>query len=146
MHVVSPLHSWLPAFNTALIVISGLFLLLGYFFIKQGRELAHKRCMLTATTFAALFLVVYVLRLLLIGSKGFGGQGAAYMIYLGILVPHVIAATAVAPLALTAIALALRDRRTSHRRVARITFPIWLFAASSGWVIFLMLYVIEWGP
>src|SRR6266545_4373464 len=86
--------------GTALIVISGGFLALGYSFIRARRVTAHHRSMLTATVFAGLFLVVYVIRWVLLGSKAFPGCGAAYAVYLGILGPHVVLAIAVAPLAL----------------------------------------------
>ncbi len=91
---------WLPWLNTALIVISGGFLAVGYGFIRARRVTAHHRSMLTAAVFAGLFLVVYVIRWVLLGSKAFPGSGAAYAVYLGILGPHVVLAIAVAPLAL----------------------------------------------
>jgi putative membrane protein len=133
---------WLPWLNTALIVISGCFLALGYGFIRARRITAHHRSMLTATVFAGLFLVVYVTRWALLGSKPFPGTGAAYAVYLAILAPHVVLAIAVAPLALVTIRRAFGGRFAQHRRIARFTLPIWAFVAISGWVIYLMLYVI----
>lgn len=137
---------WLPLFNTALIVISGAFLALGYAFIRRKRVPAHHRCMLTATVFAGLFLVVYVTRWALFPTKHFEGSGTAAVVYFGILVPHLILAIAVGPLALMAISRALRGRFAAHRQIARITLPIWAFVAITGWVIYLMLYVIDWTP
>jgi putative membrane protein len=134
----------LAAFNTSLIVVSGIFLVLGYTFIRKRRVQAHRRSMLTATVFAGLFLVVYVSRAALFPTKHFEGTGIAYAIYLGILVPHMIAAIVVGPLALIAIARALRGNFTGHRRVTRFAFPIWAFAAATGWVIYVMLYLIDW--
>ena len=136
---------WLPWVNTALIVVSGAFLALGYGFIRARRITAHHRSMLTATVFAALFLVVYVMRWALIGSKAFPGSGTAYGVYLAILVPHVILAISVAPLAFVTLRRAFGARFAEHRRIARVTLPIWGFVAVSGWVIYLMLYVIPWG-
>src|SRR6266511_3525718 len=135
---------WLPWLNTALIVISGGFLALGYSFIRARRVTAHHRSMLTAAVFAGLFLVVYVIRWVLLGSKAFPGSGAAYAVYLGILGPHIVLAIAVAPLALITIRRAFGKRFIQHRRIARITLPIWAFVAVSGWVIYLMLYAIPW--
>jgi putative membrane protein len=126
-------------------VISGGFLALGYSFIRGHRVRAHHRSMLTATVFAGLFLVLYVTRWALVGSKAFPGSGAAYAVYLAILVPHVLLAISVAPLAFITIRRALGARFTQHRRIARFTLPIWAFVAVSGWVIYLMLYVIAWG-
>jgi putative membrane protein len=133
---------WLPAFNTALIVISGSFLSAGYFCIRRRWIPWHHRCMLVATVFAALFLVVYVTRAALLGSHPFAGEGAARYIYVGILVPHMLAAIAVGPMALVALARAFRGNFSAHRRIARLTLPIWAFVAISGWIIYLMLYVL----
>ena len=135
---------WLPWLNTALIVISGGFLAVGYGFIRARRVTAHHRSMLTAAVFAGLFLVVYVIRWVLLGSKAFPGSGAAYAVYLGILGPHVVLAIAVAPLALITIRRAFGKRFVQHRRIALVTLPIWAFVAVSGWVIYLMLYVVDW--
>jgi putative membrane protein len=139
------LGEWLPWANTALIVVSGAFLALGYAFIRARRITAHHRSMITATVFAGLFLVVYVARFVLVGSKAFPGSGAAYTVYLGILVPHIVLAIAVAPLALVTLRRAFGGRFEQHRRIARVTLPIWAFVAASGWAIYLMLYVIPWG-
>ncbi|MPZ14705.1 MAG: DUF420 domain-containing protein [Chloroflexi bacterium] len=136
--------TWLPAFNTGLIVVSGMFLALGYAFIRRRRVVAHHRCMITATVFAGLFLVVYVLRWAFLGSKPFEGPGPAYAVYLGILVPHIALAVALGPLALIALRRAFRKSFAAHRRIARVTLPIWTFVAVSGWIIYLMLYVIDW--
>jgi putative membrane protein len=135
---------WVPPFNTALIVVSGAFLVIGYVFIRRGRVRAHRRSMITATVFAGMFLVVYVTRSALLPGKHFEGQGVAYLVYLGVLVPHMLAAIAVGPLALVSLARALRSNFFGHRRIARVTFPIWAFAAASGWVIYAMLYLIDW--
>ena len=136
--------AWLPAANTALILVSGLFLVSGYVFIRRGQRITHQRCMLTATVFAALFLVVYVGRTVTIGGKPFGGDGAAYAVYLAVLGPHVLAAAAVAPLALMTLRRAFRGDFSAHRKIARVTFPVWVFAALTGWIVFVMLYVIDW--
>jgi putative membrane protein len=135
----------LPPLNTALILISGVFLAAGYGFVRRRQITAHHRCMLTATVFAALFLVVYIARWLLLPTKRFPGEGGAYALYLSVLVPHVLAATAVAPLALVTLSRAFRKNFVAHRRIARITLPIWAFAVITGWIVYLMLYVIDWG-
>jgi len=136
---------WLPWLDTSCIVISGGFLAIGYRFIRAHRVTAHHRSMLTAAVFAGLFLVLYVTRWALIGSKAFPGGGSAYAVYIGILVPHILLAISVAPLAFVTIRRALGGRFSDHRRIARVTLPIWAFVAVSGWVIYLMLYVIPWG-
>ncbi len=135
-----PAPAWLPVLNTSLIVISGFFLLLGYYFIKQRRIAAHRRSMLTATAFAAMFLVVYVMRAALFETKLFAGEGALRVVYLTVLASHTLLAMAVGPLALLTLFRALRGRYRRHRRVARITLPVWLYVVASGWIVYVMLY------
>jgi len=137
-----PAPAWIPVLNTSLIVISGFFLLLGYYFIKQRRIAAHRRSMLTATAFAALFLVVYVTRAALFETKLFAGEGALRAVYLAILASHTILAMAVGPLALLTLFRALRGQYRRHRRIARITLPVWLYVVVSGWIVYAMLYTL----
>ena len=134
------LEIWLPLVNTSLIVISGVFLLVGYYFIKRKQIAHHHRSMITATVFAALFLVVYVTRAWLFETKLFAGEGMVRTAYLAILISHVVLAVIVAPLALVTLSLALRRNFRRHRRIARITLPAWLYVAGTGWIIYLMLY------
>jgi putative membrane protein len=134
------LEVWVPALNAGLIVISGVFLVVGYACIRSGRVKWHRRSMLTASVFAALFLIVYVARSALLGSKIFPGEGVSRMVYLGILISHTLIATAVAPLAFVTLRRALAGRFRLHRQIARITLPLWIYTAISGWVVYLMLY------
>ena len=126
--------------NTSLIVISGIFLLLGYYFIRQRQIELHKRSMLTATTFAALFLVVYVSRALLFETKVFAGEGLVRVIYLAILISHTILAILVGPFVLLTLRRALRGEFSKHRQIARVTFPMWLYVVVTGWLIYWMLH------
>jgi putative membrane protein len=135
-----PPEEWVPLLNAALIVISGVFLVIGYACIKQRRITWHRRSMLTASVFAALFLVVYVTRYLTLGSKIFPGEGVSRIIYFSILIPHTLIAIAVAPLAYITLRRALARRFARHRQIARITLPLWIYTAVSGWVVYLMLY------
>ncbi len=133
-------EEWLPATNAALIVVSGVFLLVGYVCIRTRRILWHRRSMLTATVFAAGFLVVYVTRYLTFGSKIFPGDGVSRILYFAILIPHIIIAIAVAPLAFITIRRALRGRYAKHRQIARVTVPLWIYVALSGWAVYWMLF------
>jgi putative membrane protein len=135
-----PAPEWVALVNTSLIVISGIFLLLGYYFIRQRQIELHKRSMLTATTFAALFLVVYVSRALLFETRMFAGEGLVRAIYLAILISHTILAILVGPLALITLRRAFRGEFSKHRQIARITFPMWLYVVVTGWLIFWMLH------
>ncbi|HZT06792.1 MAG TPA: DUF420 domain-containing protein [Chloroflexota bacterium] len=136
--------SWLPAANTALIVISGLCLAVGYAFVRRRNIRAHHRSMITAAVFAALFVVVYVVRAAIGGPKPFLGPPLWHAVYIAILVPHTLLAIAVAPLAFVTLRRALRGDVPAHRRIARVTLPVWGFVALSGWVVYVLLYVVEW--
>lgn len=132
----------LTTISTTFIVLSGVSLLLGWYFIRwQKHQRLHQQTMLAATLFAGLFLVSYVTRWALYGSKPFEGEGGWRLFYLANLVPHVIFAIIIGPLALYLIYLALKKRDfQAHRKLARITLPMWLYVAASGWLIYYLLY------
>ena len=131
----------LPALNATLNGISAVLLMTGYLFIRNGRRTAHKRCMLGALVMSALFLTSYVIYHWGIGgSKPFPGEGVVRVIYYVILVPHVRLAMTVLPLALTTTARGLWAQYDRHVRIARWTFPIWLYVSITGVIIYLMLY------
>lgn len=134
---------WLPALNAALIVISGICLTIGYVCIRNKKVLWHRRAMLTASVFAALFLVVYVTRYVWLGSKIYPGDGVSRAVYLVILVSHITIAIAVVPLAIVTLRRALGGRFALHRKIARITLPLWIYAAVTGWVVYMLLYVLS---
>ena len=132
--------AWVPALNTALIVLSGLSISLGFVFIRRRWIGVHQWCMITGTVFAALFLVVYVTRALLFQTEFFAGEGLVRVIYLAILISHTILAIAVGPLVLVTLYRAIRRDFRRHRRIARLTLPIWLYVVTSGWAIYMMLH------
>jgi putative membrane protein len=138
-----PAPEWVGLLNTSLIVISGIFLLVGYYFIRRRQIEFHKRSMLTATLFAALFLVVYVSRAVLFETKVFAGEGVIRAIYLVILVSHTILAILVGPFALVTLRRALRGDYPEHKKIARITFPMWLYVVVTGWLIYWMLHTLS---
>ena len=135
-----PLDVWLPALNTAVIGVSGVALLTGFAFIKRRRVEAHKRAMLTATVFAALFLVVYVIRWALLGSKPFEGEGILRLVYFAVLISHIALAIGIVPLVLLTLRRALRQEFDAHRRLARLTLPLWLYVVITGWIVYALLY------
>jgi uncharacterized membrane protein YozB (DUF420 family) len=118
-------------------------LVLGYVLIRRGREQAHKRTMFAAFAVSIAFLVSYLAyHVWPVGAKTtpFPGEGTVRLIYFIILVTHVVLAAAVPFLAGVTIYLGLRDRRLAHRRLARWTWPIWLYVSVTGVVIYVMLY------
>lgn len=134
---------WLPPLNTALILTSGIALLVGHAAIRRGQLARHRRAMLTAAVFAVLFLIVYGIRWAVVGSKPFEGGGWLRAAYLVLLTTHIALATALAPLVVATLVPALRADFHRHRAIARIVFPLWLYVAASGWLIYGMLY---WFP
>ena len=132
--------SQLPDLNAALNSLSAVFLLAGYRFIRLKNQQAHRRCMLAAFSCSILFLVSYLIYHYQVGSVSFKGQGWIRPVYFIILLTHTILATTVLPLALITLVRALRERFDAHRRIARWTFPIWLYVSVTGVVVYLMLY------
>ena len=130
----------LPAVNATLNGISALFLLTGYALIRRGERKLHKRCMLGALTTSTLFLTCYVIYHLQVGSRPFPGTGAARLVYLAILITHVFLAITILPLALVTTARGLKSQFDRHVRIARWTFPVWLYVSVTGVVIYVMLY------
>lgn len=133
-------EAWLPPITSGTILVSGITLVAGWVAIKRRKRDLHHRLMLTATGFAALFLVLYVTRWFLFGTKPFEGEGLVRVTYFAILIPHTILAIAVGPAALLAIKRANDKKFRRHRQIGRILVPVWLFVAGSGWAIYWMLY------
>ena len=130
----------LPALNATLNGLSALFLATGYILIRRGDRVNHQRAMLGALGASSLFLVSYVVYHANVGSKPFPGQGSIRAIYFSILVTHVVLAAVILPLALVTATRALRARFEAHVRIARWTFPLWMYVSITGVVIYLMLY------
>jgi putative membrane protein len=132
--------SLLARINVALNASAGLFLLAGFAFVRSGHLTAHKRCMLTAFSLSSAFLVSYLLHHAQVGSVPFRGTGVLRPIYFGILVPHILLAGGIVPLALFTLYRGWTNRIAAHRRIARYTLPLWLFVSASGVVVYVMLY------
>ncbi len=131
----------LPAINASLNALSAVLLFTGYVLIRRGKRTLHKRCMLAALTTSSLFLACYVVYHWGIGgSKPFPGQGMIGTIYYLVLVPHVLLAMTVLPLALVTTARGLASQFEGHRRIARWTLPIWLYVSVTGVIVYWMLY------
>jgi uncharacterized membrane protein YozB (DUF420 family) len=132
--------SVLPHVNAALNAASGLLLLAGLYFIWRGNVRAHRACMLSALVVSALFLVSYVVYHAQYGSVKFMGQGLARPVYFFILITHVVLAVAIVPLVFVTARRALRADFARHRKIARWTYPFWLYVSITGVVVYLMLY------
>jgi putative membrane protein len=132
--------SQLPAVNAALNSLSAILLVGGYLFIRSRNIKAHRACMLSAFASSILFLASYLVYHYQVGSVPFKGQGGIRLVYFTILLTHTILATTVVPLALVTLFRAFKERFDAHRRIARWTFPIWLYVSLTGVIVYWMLY------
>jgi putative membrane protein len=130
----------LPTLNASLNALASVFLVAGYVMIRSRRIDAHRRCMLSALGTSALFLISYVIYHANAGSVPFKGTGAVRLVYFAVLIPHIILAAAILPLALITTARGLRGDYARHVRIARWTLPVWLYVSVTGVIVYLMLY------
>ena len=134
----------LPAVNASLNALSGILLLVGFALIRTRRIAQHRKVMLAAFATSSLFLVCYVVYHAQVGSVRFTRQGFVRPLYYTILVTHVTLAAAVPPLAIVTLTRGLKGRYPQHRRLARWTFPIWLYVSVTGVLVYVLLYQPTW--
>jgi uncharacterized membrane protein YozB (DUF420 family) len=132
-------HS-LPAVNATLNATATALLLTGYTLIRCKRIQAHKRVMLTAFAVSVAFLVCYLVYHAQVGSVRYQKTGSIRPVYFSILTTHTILAATVPVLAIITLRRALRGDFKRHRKIARWTFPIWLYVSVTGVIVYLMLY------
>ncbi|MBK8598163.1 MAG: DUF420 domain-containing protein [Holophagales bacterium] len=130
----------LATVNAVLNGTSAALLVAGFLLIRSGRRDAHRRAMTAAFACSILFLVSYLVYHAQVGSVRFQGTGTVRTVYLSILLTHTVLAAAVPFLAVSTIVLARRERFETHRKLARVTLPVWLYVSVTGVVIYLMLY------
>ena len=131
--------SALPRVNALLNTTSTLLLLLALWFIKHNDILRHKMAMLSAFGTSALFLISYVIyHWFKAGPKTYAGDFTT--IYYFILLTHIILAVCIIPLALVTLYRGWNMQKAKHRKIAKITYPVWLYVSITGVVIYLMLY------
>jgi len=135
-----PTLSDLPALNATLNGVAGLFLLSGYYFIRRRQIARHRASMIGAFATSTLFLISYVIYHANVGSKPFHGEGPIRIVYFTILISHIILAASVVPLALITLGRGLRRDDARHRRIAKFTWPIWMYVSVTGVVVYWMLY------
>ena len=133
-------YALLPTLNAALNAISGIFLLTGYVLIRKRQINAHRNAMLGAFASSTLFLISYVIYHAQAGSRPFTGQGPIRLVYFAILISHVLLAAAILPMAISTLSRGLRGKYAEHKRIARWTFPTWMYVSVTGVVVYLMLY------
>lgn len=135
---VEPLP-FLPPIYAAINGITAVVLVAGVLAIKNGNRMLHKRLMTSAIALSLAFLVMYVAYHMTTDSAKFGGEGFIRMVYFVILISHIILSIAVIPLVLITYVRALAERFDRHKKIAKITFPIWLYVAVTGVIVYLMI-------
>jgi putative membrane protein len=131
---------YLPHLNATLNAVAALLLTRGWYLIRQRRIADHRRTMIAACVVSAMFLTSYVVYHAQAGSRPYHGTGVMRTVYFAILIPHVLLAAAVLPLALVTLRRGWIRDDARHRRIAKWTLPIWLFVSVSGVAVYLMLY------
>ena len=131
--------SFLPALNACLNSIVTVLLLAGLYFIRNKNRKAHKLSMLSAFSFSALFLISYIVYHSSTEETTFGGDGPVKYIYYVILFTHILLAAIIMPFILVTLSRALTERFDRHRKIARITWPLWLYVSITGVIIYFMI-------
>ena len=130
----------LPTVNATLNTISTVLLTVGFLMIRRRKIVAHRNCMIAAFVVSGLFLTSYLIYHYYAGSTPFEGSGWIRFAYFAVLIPHIILAASILPLALITLYFALRKRFIKHRHIARWTLPIWLYVSITGIIVYWMLY------
>jgi putative membrane protein len=133
-------YSFFPALNATLNGASAVLIVTGRSLIRKKKVALHRACMLAAVGTSAAFLACYLYYHAHVGSVHFLGQGWVRPVYFTILISHTILAGAVPILVILSLTLALRQSFERHRRIARWTYPIWLYVSVTGVIVYLMLY------
>lgn len=135
---VQPL-SFLPPIYAAINGVTALVLIAAVSAIKKGNKKMHERLMTFAIALSLAFLVMYVAYHMTSDSTKFGGEGAIRLVYFILLISHIILSIAVIPLVLFSYVRALAAKYDQHKKIAKITFPIWLYVAVTGVIVYLMI-------
>jgi len=135
---VEPL-SFLPPIYATINGVTAVVLVAAVLSIKDGRVALHKKLMTVAISLSVVFLVMYVAYHMTSESTKFGGEGIIRPIYYFILISHILLSVAVIPLVLISYVRALAERFDAHKKIAKITFPIWLYVAVTGVIVYLMI-------
>ena len=131
--------SFLPPIYATTNGITAIVLLFAVKAIKSGNRKLHEKLMTTAIALSVLFLVMYVAYHMTADSTKFGGEGAIRYVYYFLLISHILLSIAVIPLVLITYVRALAERFDRHKKIAKITFPIWLYVAVTGVIVYLMI-------
>ncbi|HEY6169336.1 MAG TPA: DUF420 domain-containing protein [Verrucomicrobiae bacterium] len=136
----------LPALNAALNAVAAVLLTCGLVFIKRGRRVAHRNCMVSAFAVSIIFLVSYVVHKILVRGVHTHINATDFIrrLYFTMLFTHIVLAIAIVPLALITLSRARKENFEAHKRIARWTWPIWMYVSVTGVLVYFFLYV--WFP
>ncbi len=137
---------FLPTLNAVLNSTSAVLLLIGHRQLKLGKREAHRKLMTSAFIVSVCFLISYLTYHAFHGTTRFLGEGWIRPVYFSILISHTILAACVAPLAIITLRLGLKGKFASHARVARWTYPVWLYVSFTGVIVYFLLYRIYPNP
>ena len=140
MPMPSPSYDWLAPLDAILNATAAVLLLAGYIAIRHQYVRVHRACMISAFTVSVAFFISYCIYHYHVGDVRFGGHGLVRPVYFTILSTHIVLAVVIVPLALITLGRALRGRFARHRRIARWTWPIWMYVSVTGVVVYLMVY------
>lgn len=133
----------LPAVNACFNALSAILLTFGFVFIRKGRKEAHRNCMITALCTSTLFLAGYLTYHFTVRTVTHFTDPAWFRpFYLALLLTHTVLAAVILPLVIITVTFAARRRFASHRKIARWTWPLWMYVSVTGVVIYLLLYQI----
>ncbi len=135
---VEPL-SFLPPIYASINGLTAVLLIVAVVAIKNGNRELHKKVMTVCIGLSLLFLLMYIAYHMTSESTTFGGEGTIKYVYYFILITHIILSIAIIPLVLKTYAKAYLEQFTAHRKLAKITFPIWLYVAVTGVVVYIMI-------
>ncbi|HET8676871.1 MAG TPA: DUF420 domain-containing protein [Blastocatellia bacterium] len=134
----------LPTLNAILNATSGILIIIGYVMIRRGKINAHRACMIGAVTASIIFLISYLIYHFNVGATRFAGTGWSRPFYFTVLVSHTILAVVLAPVVVVTLRRALKGDFKRHRKIARWTFPMWIYVSITGVLVYFMLY--HWFP
>jgi putative membrane protein len=135
---VEPL-SFLPPIYASINGLTAILLIVAVVAIKKGKRLLHERLMKTSLILSILFLGMYIAYHMTSDSTSFGGEGIIKTFYFIILISHIVLSITIIPLVLITTVRALTEQFENHKKIARITFPLWLYVAVTGVIVYLMI-------
>lgn len=130
---------FLPPIYATINAITAVLLIVAVFQIKKGNRIAHERVMKIAIGLSVLFLVLYVIYHMTSESTSYGGEGTIRTVYFFLLISHILLSIIVIPFVLITYVRAITGKYTLHKKIAKITFPLWLYVAITGVIVYIMI-------